>query len=107
MDQFLTVLWEAGRDKSRNKLVMVRCFRCNKEAIMRKSDIKRNKSCGCLKADTWHAYMVSRKHRKELRPSGNKLWRALQEEHPHAGPTTLCQLAMNEGRYDPFDGRVL
>ena len=71
MEQFLTVLWEAGRDKSRNKLVMVRCSRCNKEAIMRKSDIKRNKSCGCLKANTWHAYMVSRKHRKELRPSNS------------------------------------
>lgn len=93
-----------GRDKTSHKLVEVWCERCKSNKIMRLADAKRNKSCGCLKADTWHAAMVARKRLREGKTSttyGNDLWHHLQEQYPHATPIELCQMGMADGPYVP------
>lgn len=34
---------------------------------MRKANVKRNKSCGCLKRDTFHAFVAERRRQYEAR----------------------------------------
>ena len=44
----LTVIRDAGLDKNRHKLVSIHCDACNGYKVMRESNMKRAKSCGCL-----------------------------------------------------------
>jgi len=95
----LEVLGEAGTDSSKHRLVNVRCGRCGSEAVMRKANVKRNKSCGCLKRDTFHAFVEKKRAertRKPVESYGSKFWAEIQEVAK--SPMEACAMAMERGR---------
>ena len=61
----LQIVCESGVDATKHRLVTVLCGRCGSTVVMRKASVARNKSCGCLKRDTFHAFVVRRKRERE------------------------------------------
>lgn len=95
----LKVLCDAGTDRTKHRLVKVYCPRCASNRIMRAANVKRNKSCGCLKHEASKVYNARRKS-KPLAAHNPNFWSQFCDKG--LTPMEICNAAMASGKlYQP------
>lgn len=121
----MTILDDAGKDKSRHKLVLISCshcgtgtdFRPDEAQIMRLSDLTRKirkrkngkrrapaMSCGCLEREAYEKFRKSRQRSGPLRVMRKWVRNPIWEKFSDAGfgsPLLICALVARSGEFKP------
>ena len=100
------VLGDEGVDKSHHRLVRVKCPQCGGEKVMRAENVKRNRSCGCLKKKAFDKYRAWKRSPVEMK--GNPYFAPFCNTNEWLGPSQIIQKAMtyaeqHEKQFVPMD----